>query len=73
MREHPLLCIKVGKLDEYSQSEPTELVLYCPEIFKFDVFWTWYGTISKIKIYIWFNVSDVRNGFLENANISLTF
>ena len=74
MREHLLLCIKVGKFDEFPESESTEIVLYCPEIsFKFDVFWTWYGTISKIKIYLWLNVTDVRNGFIENVKISLTF
>ena len=74
MWEHLQLCIKVGKFDEFPESESTEIMLYCPEIsFKFDVFWTWYGTISKIKIYIWLNVTDVRNGFIENVKISLTF
>ena len=41
MGDHLLQCIKIGKLTQFPQSEPTEIVLYCPErSVKFDVFCT---------------------------------
>ena len=41
IREHLLQCIKVVKFVEFPESEPNEIVLYCPEIsVKFDVFCT---------------------------------
>ena len=39
MQDRLLQCIKIGKLTEFTQSEPTEMALHCPEIsVKFDVF-----------------------------------
>lgn len=54
MQDRLLQCIKIGKLTEFTQSEPTEIALHCPErSVKFDVFcscrlpWLWYHSKNK--------------------------